>query len=193
MADALIDLVDAGEATDHLTNAGLTAPANLGEIITGVSAAMQSYANRRFVEQEYTATVDGPGGARLSLPNFPITAVTSFSVDGVEWPEATTATSRGHVFSDTQVMLRGGIICRGIQNVEITYTAGFDPVPADVRLACCEGIAAVVASFEYNDPRAVEVRSGGTSIKLATADLRKRCLTDFVTGVLDELKRVTPC
>jgi hypothetical protein len=39
---------------------------NLDALITGVSLAMQEYANRRFVSQSYSVTLDGPGRARAS-------------------------------------------------------------------------------------------------------------------------------
>src|SRR4051812_31512044 len=145
MADALVDLVSSSEATAYLTAMGQAAPANLDVIITGVSAVMQEYASRRFVSQPYSVVVNGQGGSLLSLPNFPITAVSAFAVDGVAWQAAQTPTQRGYVFSETQIGLRGGIICRGFQNVSVTYTAGYSPVPADLKLACNEGIAAVVA------------------------------------------------
>jgi hypothetical protein len=75
----------------------------------------------------------------------------------------------------------------------MTYTAGFSTVPADLKLACNEGIAAVVASFDYSDPRAIEVKAGGSSIKLGSvAEISRLCLTANVTAVLDQRKRVHP-
>lgn len=200
MADPLVDLVDSSEATAYLTAAGQPAPANLAAIITGVSSVMQQYASRNFVAQPYSVVLDGHGGDRVSLPNFPITAVAAVSVDGVNVPAAANALQSGFVFSETQVLLRGYRFNRGVQNVSLTYTAGYPvgngagQMPADLRIACCQGIAAVVASLDYDDPRAIELKSGGSSIKLATAaDIERLCLTGDVTSVLNQRARVTPC
>lgn len=194
MANPLVDLVDSAQATVYLTELGQTAPADLDKIITGVSAAMQSYASRNFVSQAYAVTLDGAGSDRVSLPNTPITAVASVSIDGVSVPPAPTVTSSGFVFSDTQVLLRGYRFCRGVQNAAIAYTAGFATIPADIVRACCEGIGAAVAQLELSDPRIVEVAAGGTKYRLGSlTELAKVCLTAGVTQVLDQYRRVIPC
>lgn len=194
MADPLVDLITLQEAQDYLAGGGQPAPANLDAIITGVSAVMQSYASRNFISQPYSVTLDGHGGDRLSLPNSPITAVASLSIDGVAITAAATPTQAGFVFSDTQVLLRGYRFCRGVQNVAIAYTAGFVAIPADLKQACKEGVGAIVAAFQYDDPRAIEVKAGGSSIKLGSlADMEKLCLTSNVTTVLNQRARVAPC
>jgi hypothetical protein len=194
VADPLVDLVASADASAYLVESGLAVPATLDKIITAVSAAMQSHANRRFPSQSYAVTLDGPGGGRLSLPNYPITAVGALQVDGVAIPAAVTPTSVGYAFSETQIGLRGMLFCRGFQNVALGYTAGFATIPADLSRACCEGIAAVVAAFQYNDPRVVEVKAGGSAIKLGSlVEFSKLCLTSNVTATLEQYKRVHPC
>lgn len=194
MADPLVDLVGSTEATAYLSDMGMAAPGDLDKIITGVSASMQSYANRNFVSQPYTRTLNGNGGDRVSLPDFPITAVSSLSIDGVSVPASASATQAGFVFSETQVLLRAYRFCRGVQNVVIGYTAGFATIPADLSRAACEGIAAVVSLFEKGDPRVVEAAAGGTRLKLASAaDYDRFCLTPAVTSVLEQRKRVASC
>lgn len=194
MPNALVDLTDNAEATAYLTDAGLAAPADLDKIITGVSAAMQSYASRNFVSQAYAVALDGHGGDRVSLPNTPITVVASLSIDGVTIQPAASALAFGFLFSETQVLLRGYRFCRGVQNVALAYTAGFATIPSDLRRAACEAVAAVVAQFDYTDPRAVEFAAGGTKVKLASpSDYERLCLTPGVTSVLNQRARVIPC
>lgn len=195
MADPL-DLVASAAASQYLTDAGLSTPADLAAIITGVSVSMQSYASRIFGSAAYAATLNGAGGDRVSLPNYPITAVASVTVDGVSIPAAPDAINAGYVFSDTQVLLRGYRFCRGVQNVGIGYTAGFATIPMDLQRACCEGVGTVVAAFQYNDPRVVELQAGGSRVKLGSMSARdydKFCLTPNVTDVLDQVRRVVPC
>jgi hypothetical protein len=193
VADPLVDLVGATEATAYLAATGMSAPADLDKIITGVSAAMQSYASRNFVSQSYSRVLNGRGGDRVSLPDYPITAVSAVSVDGVTIQPAATPLQSGFVFSDTQVMLRGFRFSPGVQNVAIAYTAGFAAVPADLVRAACEGVAAVVAAFDLEDPRVVEAQTGGTRLKLAQpSDYDRFILTPAITGVLEQRKRVVP-
>lgn len=195
MSDPL-DLVTSTVATQYLTDAGLAAPTDLAAIITGASVSMQSYASRVFGSQAYSVTLNGQGGDRVSLPNTPITAVTALSIDGVAVPASSGPTKAGYVFSDTQVLLRGYRFCRGVQNVALSYTAGFATIPMDIQRACCEGIGAIVAALQYNDPRAVEVQAGGSRLKLGAISARdydKFCLTANVTDVLDQVRRVVPC
>lgn len=193
MADPLVDLISLSELQAYLQDSGLSAPTDIEATITGVSAAMQSYANTNFVSQSYTFWFDGPGGPRKSLPNKPITSVSAVTVDGVSYPASTSPTSRGFIWSDTQVLLRGGVFTRGLQNCSVSYTAGFAAIPGDIKRACCEGVGAVLAQFQYGDPRAIEMRSGGTAIKLGSlADYARLCLTANVTAVLDQRKRIYP-
>lgn len=194
MPTPLVDLTDSAEATAYLADVGLAVPSDLDKIITGVSAAMQSFASRNFVSQSYSVALDGAGTDRVSLPNTPITAVSALTIDGVNIPAAASALAQGFVFSETQVLLRGYRFCRGVQNVALTYTAGFVTIPADLRRAACQGVAAVVASFDYTDPRVLEFAAGGTRIKLASqADYERLCLTPDVTAVLTQRARVAPC
>lgn len=192
MADPLVDLVDSAEVNAFLADLGLTAPTDLDKVITGVSASMQEYASRNFVSQAYTRTFDGNGGVRQSLPDYPITAVASLSIDGVSVPAAS-GVGAGFVFSPTQVMVRNYRFCPGVQNVAITYTAGFNPIPSDLRRAACEAVAAMIAAMEDGDPRIVEAKTGGTTLKYASsADYDRFCLTPNVTGVLEQRKRFVP-
>lgn len=193
MPDATVDLVDLNEVSAYLEGAGLIEPIDLDKVITGVSSQFAQYTNRNFVATTYSRVLNGHGGDRMSLPDFPITAVSAVTVDGVPIQASATPVQSGFVFSETQVLLRGYRFCRGVQNVAINYTAGFSPIPADLRRACCEGVAAIIAQFQYNDPRVIEAASGGTKIKLgAIGDLAKLCLTANVTEVLEQRKRVHP-
>jgi hypothetical protein len=44
----------------------------------------------------------------------------------------------GYFFDATSVILRGTPFQRGIANVIIEYTAGYDPIPGDIQQACIE-------------------------------------------------------
>lgn len=199
MADPLIDLVTLSEAKAALAGASIPSPADsvLEAMITGVSTQFQSYLSRNLVSQPYSVVLDGSGGDRISLPNTPITAVTDLSVDGRAWSAASSPTAAGVVFSETQVYLRGGRFTRGVQNVVLTYTAGYSPIPEDIKRAVYEALCAILAMFAITgDPRTIEFKAGDTAFKLASGtvvELSKVCISGNITSVLNERRRVVPC
>lgn len=195
MSDPLVDLTTSDAAAIHLANVSLTVPSNLDDLITAVSGVLQSYASRRFPSQPYSVMLNGEGGDRLNLPNTPITAVASVQIDGVNVPAAGSPTAYGYVFSDNQVLLRGWRFCEGVQNVAISYTGGFAQIPAELAQACLEGVGAVIATFQYADPRAIELQAGGSKLVFASGksnDLANLCLTPNVTQILNQYRRTAP-
>ena len=74
---------------------------------------------------DFTEARDGQGDGVI-LRNWPVTSVTSVSVDGTTIPAATTATASGWLLDSESngVRLRGYTFTRGIQNVVIVYKAG---------------------------------------------------------------------
>lgn len=110
---------------------------NLGILVSRASAVIRGYCSRDITaEGPYTETFDGPGGARFCPVQWPITAVSAVSVDGLPIPAATTATAPGYVFTSGQIALRGYAFPRGLANCTVVYTAGEASVPADVEHAC---------------------------------------------------------
>lgn len=194
MADPLTDLTSVAAATPYLAAAGLAAPADLDAIVTAVSAEMQSYASRNFVSQDYSVTLNGLGGVRLVLPNTPVTAIKSLTVGNLTIPAAPDAVSYGYVADEWGVWLRGYDFCRGIQNVALTYTAGYTAIPMDLQEAALEAVAAYVAARANGDPRAIVLKAGGSQITYArdNADLAAICFTANVTSVLNQRRRVAP-
>jgi hypothetical protein len=118
-------------ATDALIN----------RLITAASGLILSFVNRpTLLPQTYTETRDGTGGPRLMLRNWPVTAVAAVTIGGTAIlagsysGQPTTNGWAGYFFSGWDGMppgrrvnleLNGQRFCRGIQNVSVTYTAGY--------------------------------------------------------------------
>ena len=116
----------------------------LSKLIVAASAFIETWISRTIAQTTYTAeTYDGPGGVRLGLRNFPVTAVASLAIDGVTIPAASGPTANGYILSAsrTGLVLRGYRFTEGVENVVVTYTAGYASTPADVDQACKELIA----------------------------------------------------
>lgn len=74
-----------------------------------------------------TKKMDGTGCNLLNIQDAPIVTVVSLTVDGVP------VDSASYVIRDEYIILLGGLIFTpGIANVEVTYSAGFSPVPGDI-------------------------------------------------------------
>lgn len=194
MPNPLVDLTDVPSATAFLSENNFAVPSDLDAIITGVSAQMQQFANRNFVSQSYSTVLSGIGGRRLLLPNTPVTAVSSLTIDDEAIPASTGRYVPGYVFDDLGIWLRYYDFCRGPLNIALTYTAGYATVPQDLARACCEGVAAVIAAMATGDPRVVEVKAGGSSFRYASdsKSLADVCLTPNVTRVLMNRLRGAP-
>lgn len=91
--------------------------------------APTSFANERY---------DGNGRDTLQFKNYPVTAVSSVTVNGVSIPASPDGIRAGYVFDDTRLILIGYCFGRGRLNVALSYTAGYTTVPAEVAQAVKE-------------------------------------------------------
>jgi hypothetical protein len=123
------DLTNLGKVKDWLnTGPGAfpgTDDALLGRFITSGSDWVQRVLSRNIAPATYTLTRNGDGGNTLCMPQFPIISVSSVKVNGVAIAASTGPTSFGYTFDEGYIYLLGSNFWRGIQNVAITYTAGF--------------------------------------------------------------------
>jgi hypothetical protein len=115
--------------------------ARVRRIISAVSSTILQDLNRRLLSTSYTETRDGDGGRQLLLEQWPVTSVAAVEIDGgvTVIPQSTSADPSNAGFAGWlldapsgspvtgKLMLRGGgfRFNRGLQNVQIQYTAGF--------------------------------------------------------------------
>jgi gp6-like head-tail connector protein len=119
-----------------------TDDALLSRLITAASQYIQTWLNRQIAQCDYIEVRDGTGGQRLQFARFPVYAVQSLTIDGIAIPPApSTGLTAGYLFSPTQLAIRGYYFTRRIQNVVITYSAGYAVTPPDIAQACIELVA----------------------------------------------------
>ena len=166
---------------------GITSSADdalLTRLISAASDYIQTWLNRTIASQAYSEVRDGPGGSRLMFSNYPVTAVASVKVDGITVPQSTTVLVPGWVSSGTSLAMRGGwAFSSGLQNVEISYTAGFAIVPNEIEQAAIE-----LVGLRYKD----KDRIGVTSKTLAgeTISYSQKDFSDSVETTLKNYKKV---
>ena len=117
-----------------------TDDALLTRLITAASQFIQTWLDRQIASGDWQEVRDGTGGQGLAFANFPVSAVLSLSVDGLEITPAPSdgGFGPGFVFSPTELALRGYCFTRRAQNVIVSYTAGYATTPPEIAQACIE-------------------------------------------------------
>lgn len=162
-----------------------TDDALLTRLIGAASDYIQTWLNRTLASAAYTENRDGPGGTRLMFANYPVTIVTSVSIDGTVIPPSTGPLVPGWVANSTSVQLRGSYrFSDGIQNCVVAYTAGYATTPAEVEQACIELVAR-----RYKKDR---VAIGVSSKQLAgeTITFSEKDFSDAIRETLIQYKKV---
>ena len=117
-----------------------TDDALLSRLITAASGFIESWLGRQIGSADWLEVRDGTGGQQLAFANFPVSAVLSLSIDGIDIPPAPGdgGFGAGYSFTPTELALRGYVFTRRAQNVMVTYTAGYAATPPDIAQACIE-------------------------------------------------------
>ena len=95
-------------------------------VIEGVSAAVEAYIGRSLWAADYVERYDGNGKDRIILDNYPVLSVSSVKINGAD--------VGGWDFANWLLMRPEGFT-RGLRNVEVSYRAGYEYMPADIREA----------------------------------------------------------
>lgn len=162
-----------------------TDDALLRTMIIAYSAAARSFINRDITSASYSITRDGRGTSMMLLPQFPITAISSLSVDGRPILAQTAFGLPGYRFTDTALILDGFRFTRGFGNVGVSFTAGYASVPADIAQAVNEWIA---LRYKERD------RIGYSSKSLAgeTVSFITKSMPDSVKSILSQHASIAP-
>jgi hypothetical protein len=159
----------------------------LSNMIDRVSAAVLNYLNRGdIMASPRTETRNGTSSARMVCANLPVQSVQSVRINGAEVLPSTGYSVPGWSFDAEGVILRGGLtFTRGTANVELSYVAGYDEVPADIALAVLEAVGLAFKRREHVDVSSKSL--AGETITYITADM-----PPSARKVLDNYRKVIP-
>lgn len=112
----------------------------LSSLITSASTFIARYCNRNFIVASFTEVRDGNSRCTLLLKNYPVTAVSAVSINGITIVAAPDQVSSGFIAPDPTensglLRLRGYEFCKGYQNVTVTYTAGLFAATANASVS----------------------------------------------------------
>jgi hypothetical protein len=166
----------------------MSRPSNalLTNLVTAASHYIQTWLNRQIAAADYLEVRDGTGGLRMQFACFPVSAVLSLTIDGQVIPRAISTCEAGYSFSQTQISVRSYIFGCGIQNVVITYTAGYPITPPEIAQACIELVA--LRYRERTRIGEVSKSSGGAE----TVTYSQKDLSDGIKSLLQQYRLVTP-
>jgi len=146
-----------------IPTANVTDDGILNALIPQVTGEFLAFLSRDIFSTAYVAERrNGTGQTRLTLKQFPVTAVASLTVDGQAIQPAANSQAAGFMFDDRELYLNqltgvgagygynlsgGPGFSRGLLNVVVSYTAGYtagDPVLLELKNAATQQVA-----YEY--------------------------------------------
>lgn len=171
-------------AGDLVTNAQalaalglLTDPTNLvAGLVSAVSTQIQNFLGYQLAVANYTRTFNGTNSDRLLLPDRPIISVSSLTIDTIPVLQASPP-GPGFLFDSKFLYLTPGNsrnfgvfslsrFNRGIQNVVVSYSAGYSTIPFDIQQACLNWLQSAYALMSGSgDPSVKMLRAGDTQME----------------------------
>jgi len=122
----------------------------LQQLIPAASNAIIKYCHREFVEEVLVdEKYDGLGTPELFMKKFPVTTLTEVKIRELGGTEQDIPTSEILIYEDEGKLMfdplanTTTIYChfpRGLQNILVSYTAGYATVPEDIQEACVQVI-----------------------------------------------------
>jgi hypothetical protein len=182
MAVAPDDLCTVNDLAAWLPNYNHNDDANLQSLITYGSLQILSYLNRPHILASVIGalneTYDGNDSDRLLPHYFPILSVTAVSVDGVSLTPSAQPSFSGFVWDGRRILLRGFTFCRGVQNVQVAYTAGYSAVPLDLKQAAIEAFALAYRQRTHIGEKSNSM-GGQVTLAFDVSDIPERSLAVF--------------
>lgn len=158
----------------------------LTRLVSAASSGIETWCGRTFALTDYVEVRNGPGGQQLMLANYPVTTVTSVTVDWRPVVASPGSGQPGYEFDDTVLTLMGGLnFTRDKRNVRVAYRAGYATTPAEVEQACIELVG--LRYREMDRIGMVSKQLAGEVITFTTKDF-----TDSVRNVLEQYRKVVP-
>lgn len=156
----------------------------IARLIDSASAAVEAYLSRTILTAQHVDVRDGNSGLSMMLRQYPVRAVAAVVVNGQTIPQGG-AGLPGWRLAGRSLVLDGYRFARGLANVEITYTAGYDTVPPDIEHACIETVLLALERRNHIDVSSKSL--AGETISYITADL-----PPSARRALDQHREVVP-
>lgn len=138
VAGASLSLASLSDLKAYLAITHNNDDALLSRLLLAASKWFESQIGRNVASALYTDTKSGNGSRVMVLDHYPVSAVSSVTINGTPITEATTYDASGWMLDHGTVKLRGYTFTAGTLNVVISYTAGEPSIPNDIQQAVIE-------------------------------------------------------
>lgn len=145
----MADLITTSFLTTSIPS--LSSRSDLATLVSAASTAIRSYCNNPFAAvTSFVEKLDGHDQPWLWLTYWPVTSISSVSVNGMVTTDYLSDSTRGR-------LIRGDGKCdprvapvwpKGSANIIVTYTGGSNTVPDDVKIACAMMCQWLATQFE---------------------------------------------
>ncbi len=187
----LISLEDVNDAFQWTATEATTESGLLINLINRTSARMETYCGRKFKARSYIEYQDGDGGPMVFTDQYPITTVSSLW-DDIERLFTNSANdeidSADYLIYSDEGSIRlyndESTFDRGYQNIRITYSGGYDTIPADLEQACLDWVLTLYRKIKDRTHGYMTKSASGASVLI---DLK--AIPDSVKMVLDSYKK----
>ena len=171
-------LVSLETAKRHMNITHVDDDVLLTEMLTRVSALIETACNRTFAESDYVDYLNGNGKSVILLVNYPLVSIESVAVSGV------VHSPNDYFFNYDFVMFKRNLrFEKGLKNVEIHYKAGFKTIPSDIEQAVIETVALRYAERDRTGQQSKSL--AGETVAFFIKDLSPTAQT-----VVNQYKRV---
>jgi hypothetical protein len=154
-------------------------------LISAVSKKIESHCFRKFEAQDYTERTHGTNDDWIMTKQYPIISVSSVIYYGDPVGTITSTVSLDDIYIDEEkgYIYNSNIYYLGRYNYEISYRAGYEEIPDDLKLICLEMVIEAYNSTTQNHNIRSE-RLGDYEYTLSSSieineNIRKR-LTNYV-------------
>lgn len=151
----------------------------LGDLVSQSSRAVLSYLNRGTVlPRTYSEVFDGNDKGQVMLKGWPVQSITSLTIDGVAIPKAVSFNDSGYLLGQSDpeppgarqlLILRGFRYCRGIQNINVLYPAGYQINGEQQTIASAAATAQQPYGAWGSDLGVINASTGVSFVKVANS------------------------
>jgi len=165
----------------------------LTALVTAASSFFYQMTSRRILlatdpANPITVYRDGWSGLqRLCMSETPIVSVASLTLGTTTIPVSADALSAGYGFDSDSIFLRGWCTPQGIQNIKVTYSAGYDPAGSEA-LTIAQAVNELVAQ-KYKRRSHIDQNSQSLQGNI-TASYSQRDVPPEVQTVINKFARV---
>lgn len=144
----------------------------ISRLISSSSLFLVNWINKNIGLNTYVEKRNGNGATTLPVKNWPLMTVTNLTINGATIPLSPNGISPGYLFDTYNIYLVGGayFFIKGVQNISITYSAGFYAV---------DTFTVPAAPFQLTSSDLSEVWTNGFSVTLNSTGLP---LTKITSG-----------